>query len=171
MKAASQSTLSVSLQPITSTNWVTCIGLRPTPEQEQHGWVSPNVLSLAQAYAEHWWMPTAVYSDQTMIGFILYGCWPTTPIAPEYGPREPGIHHVLRMMIDHHYQGQGYGYAAMHRLITHIREQPEARAIELNYDADNNLAARLYIRLGFEPTGEMDDGEIRARLVLGPRDP
>ncbi len=171
MTTASKSSMSVALQPITSANWVTCIELRPTAEQQQHGWVAPNVLSLAQAYAERWWMPTAVYSRQTMVGFILYGCWPTTPIAPEHGRREPGIHHVLRMMIDQNYQGQGYGYAAMHTLITHIRAQPDARAIELNYDVDNSVAERLYARLGFEPTGEVDDGEIRARLVLDVREP
>jgi diamine N-acetyltransferase len=58
----------------------------------------------------------------------------------------------------------------MHTLIAHIRAQPDARAIELNYDVDNSVAARLYARLGFEPTGEVDEGEIRARLVLGVRE-
>lgn len=170
MTAASQSSTPISLQPITSTNWVTCIELRPTAYQQQRGFVAANVLSLAQAYVDRWWIPTAVYAQQTMVGFILYGCWPAAPIAAEYGQREGGIHHVLRMMIDQHYQGQGYGYAALHRLITHIRAQPDARAIELNYDVDNSVAARLYAQLGFEPTGEVDAGEIRARLVLGVRE-
>lgn len=48
--------------------------------------------------------------------------------------------------------------------------QPEARAIELNYDADNSVAARLCTKLGFMPTGEVDEGEIRARLILDVRD-
>ena len=158
--------MTISLQPITSTNWATCIELRPTAEQQEHGWVAPNVLSLAQAYAERWWIPTAVYRHQTMVGFILYGCWPSTPIAPEYGRREPSVHHVLRLMIDQRYQGQGYGYAAMQLLITQLRSLPEARVVEINYDADNLVAARLYSRLGFQLTGEVDEGEIRARLVL-----
>jgi len=170
MTAASQSSMPISLEPITSTNWVTCIELRPTTYQQERGFVSPNVLSLAQAYAERWWIPTAVYAQQTMVGFILYGCWPAAPIAAEYGRREAGLHHILRMMIDQQYQGQGYGHAAMHTLIAHIRAQPDARAIELNYDVDNSVAARLYARLGFEPTGEVDEGEIRARLVLGVRE-
>jgi diamine N-acetyltransferase len=163
--------MTISLQPITSTNWVTCIELRPTPQQQEHGWVSPNVFSLAQAYAERWWIPTGVYRDQTMVGFILYGCWPPTPIAPDYGRREPGVYHVLRLMIDQRYQGQGYGYAAMHRLITQLRSLPEVRAVEVNYDADNLVVTRLFRRLGFEPTGEVDEGEIRARLVLSAAPP
>ena len=159
-------TMTISLHPITSTNWVTCIGLRPNPQQQEHGWVAPNVLSLAQAYAERWWNPMAVYNHRTMVGFLMYGCWPSTPIAPEYGRREPGVYHVLRLMIDQQYQGQGYGSAAMQQLLTHLRSLPEARVVEINYDSDNAVAARLYSRLGFRPTGEFDEGEIRARLVL-----
>lgn len=139
MTAASQSSTPISLQPITSTNWVTCIELRPTTYQQQRGFVASNVLSLAQAYIDRWWIPTAVYAQQIMVGFILYGCWPAAPITAEYGPRKSGIHHVLRMVVDQRYQGQGYGYAAMHRLITDIRSQPDARAIELNYDVDNSV--------------------------------
>ena len=74
MTAASQSSTPISLQPITSTNWVTCIELRPTAYQQQRGFVAANVLSLAQAYVERWWIPTAIYAQQTMVGFILYGC-------------------------------------------------------------------------------------------------
>lgn len=158
--------MSITLQPITSANWVSCINLTSTEAQRERGDVAPNVLSLAQAYIERWWRPLAILADDTLIGFLLYGRWPAVPIAPYYGWREAGIHHVLRFMIDHRYQRQGYGRAAMEQLILQVRRQRNARAIELNYDPANTAAAALYARLGFQPTGEIDEGELRARLWL-----
>ena len=160
--------MSITLQPVTSANWVTCINLTPTPAQLERGDVASNVFSLAQAGVEHWWRPLAIVADGTMVGFLLYGRWPATPIAPLYGWREAGIHHLLRFMIDGRYQRQGFGRAAMEQLILRVRRQHNARAIELNYDPANVAAATLYIGLGFQPTGEIDEGEVRARLWLTP---
>jgi diamine N-acetyltransferase len=160
--------MSITLQPITSANWASCINLMPTDVQRERGDVAPNVLSLAQACIERWWRPVAIVADDTLVGFLLYGRWPATPIAPDYGQREAGIHHLLRFMIDHRHQRQGYGRAAMEQLILRVRRQHNARAIELNYDPANTAAAALYTRLGFEPTGEIDEGELRARLWLTP---
>jgi hypothetical protein len=53
-----------------------CTGLRPSPEQQERGYVADNVFSLAQAYVEPWWTPLAVYVDETMVGFVMYGRWP-----------------------------------------------------------------------------------------------
>ncbi|MDQ4079025.1 MAG: GNAT family N-acetyltransferase [Chloroflexota bacterium] len=158
--------MTVTLRPITSENWVRCIELTPTPEQQARGFVAPNVLSLAQAYAEPWWIPYAIYADDTMVGLVMYGRWPESGIPAHHGAPEAGIDYVLRMMIDHRYQGRGYGRAAMELLITRIAAQPSSHAIELDYDEDNEAAARLYTGLGFRPVRQMPDGAILARLVL-----
>jgi diamine N-acetyltransferase len=158
--------MAVILQPITADNWVLCIRLEPTEDQQRQGFVAPNVLSLAQAYAEPWWIPRAIYADGALVGFVMYGRWPEMPIVPEWGVREAGIYHVVRLMIDHRYQGRGYGRASLEVLLAQIRTQPDARAIEVNYDPANEVAATLYTQLGFQPTGQLDDGEIRARLVI-----
>lgn len=158
--------MSITLQPITSANWMSCINLTPTEAQREHGDVAPNVFSLAQACVERWWRPLAIVADSTVVGFLLYGRWPATAITPYYGWREAGIHHVLRFMIDERYQRQGFGRAAMEQLILRVRRQRNSRAIELNYDPANTAAAALYTRLGFQPTGEIDEGELRARLWL-----
>jgi diamine N-acetyltransferase len=158
----------ISLQPITPNNWVECLELTPTPEQQARSYVAPNVLSLAQAYAEPWWIPLAVYAETTMIGFILYGRWPAREYAPYWGHKpKPGIDYILRMMIDRRYQGQGYGKAALAALLERIKAQPGCQAIELDYDRANIAAARLYADYGFQPVEEDEDGEILARLVVG----
>ena len=160
----------ITLQPITPCNWVDCIELTSTPEQQAHGYIAPNVLSLAQAYAEPWWIPLAIYAETTMVGFVLYGRWPESGYAAYWGHKpKPGIDYILRMMIDRRYQGQGYGKAALAVLLERIKAQPSCQAIELDYDRANIVAARLYAGYGFQPIEEDEDGEILARLVADGR--
>lgn len=160
----------IALRPITPDNWVECMELTPSAEQQARGYVAPNVLSLAQAYAERWWTPLAIYADLTMVGFILCGRWPASTFSAMWGDKpKPGIDYILRMMIDSRYQGQGYGKAALAILIEQLKAQPDCQAIELDYDSDNLVAARLYTSAGFEPIEEDEDGEILARLVVNVR--
>ena len=157
----------ITLQPVTDDNFVECIGLTPTADQQARGYVAPNVLSLAQAYVERWWIPLVIYADTTMIGFVLYGRWPQGGFAAFWGDKpKPGIDYILRMMIDRHHQGQGYGKAALTALIERIKMQADCLAIELDYDRENTAAARLYTGCGFQPIKENEDGEILARLSL-----
>ena len=157
----------ITLQPVTADNFVECIELTPTADQQARGYVASNVLSLAQAYVERWWIPLAVYADATMIGFVLHGRWPQGGFAAFWGGKpKPGIDYILRMMIDSHYQGQGYGKAALRALIERIKMQPDCLAIELDYDRENTAAARLYTGCGFQPIKENEDGEILARLSV-----
>jgi diamine N-acetyltransferase len=157
----------ITLHPITPDNWIECMELTPTAEQQAHGYVAPNVLSLAQAYAERWWTPLAVYAGATMVGFVLHGRWPEVGFSDHWGDKpKAGIDYILRMMIDRRYQGQGYGKAALAALIERIKAQPGCRAIELDYDRDNIAAARLYTGCGFQPIEEHEDGEILARLAV-----
>jgi diamine N-acetyltransferase len=156
--------MQVTLQPITLDNWIQCIELAPTEEQARIGFVSPNVLSLAQAHMEPWWQPTAIYAGETMVGFEMHGRWPARGVPAYHEAVDPGIDHILRMMIDGRFQGRGYGRQAMTLVIVHIAAQPDARAIGLSYDPENTAAMRLFTSLGFQPTGRLVDGEIEARL-------
>jgi diamine N-acetyltransferase len=165
---------SVTLHPITSDNFAECIGLSPSAQQKTRSYVAENVVSIAQAYAEPWWIPLAVYAGETMVGFVMYGRWPQRAYSEMWRDRpKPGIDYICRMMIDERYQGQGYGKAALAEMIERIKAQGSCRAIELDYDRDNVAAGRLYTGFGFQPVEENDDGEILARLEItghaGPR--
>jgi diamine N-acetyltransferase len=160
--------MTVSLAPITVENWVECIHLSPTAEQAERRFCAPNVLSLAQAYAERWWRPYAIYAGDTMVGFILHARWPEVGLQGGHGPQEPGIDYILRFMIDQAHQGKGYGKSALQLLIEQVAADPESRAIELDYDRDNRAAMNLFTSLGFRPYRE-EDGEIYARLELDER--
>jgi diamine N-acetyltransferase len=158
----------ISLRPVTSDNFVACIGLSLTSEQRARGYVAENVLSLAQAYVEPWWTPLAVYADETMVGFVMYGRWTQRAYSEMWGDKpKPGIDYILRMMVDGRYQGHGYGKAALAALVERIKAQGDCQAIELDYDRDNIAADRLYGGCGFRPIEENGDGEILARLEVG----
>ena len=62
-------------------------------------------------------------------------------------------------MIDHRYQRQGYGRAAMRALIEGLHAFGY-REIFCSYEPENEIAAQLYASLGFEDTGRVEDGEI-----------
>lgn len=161
--------MTITLQPITSDNWIDCISLKPTAEQARIGFVAPNPISLAQAHYEPWWQPYGIYAsigaEEVMVGFVMYGRWPTTGLPPHHAGANPGIDFILRFMIDERYQGRGYGRAAMVAVIAQIKAQPDVQAIEISYDVANPVMAHLCTQLGFQPTGRIMDGEIEARLA------
>ena len=69
-------------------------------------------------------------------------------------------------MIDAQHQGKGYGTAALRLLIDLMVERHGCGEIFLGYAPANDVADRLYARMGFAPTGEVVGGEIVARLDL-----
>lgn len=161
--------MSITLHPITRDNWIDCIGLEPTAEQARIGFVAPNSVSLAQAHYEPWWRPYGLYAtldgQEIMVGFALYGRWPATDLPAHHEEARPGIDFILRFMIDHRYQGRGYGRAALQALLDQIRRTPDVQAIEISYDEANAPMAHLCAQAGFQPTGRVYQGEIEARLL------
>ncbi|MEZ4731011.1 MAG: GNAT family N-acetyltransferase [Caldilineaceae bacterium] len=160
--------MKITLQPITSDNWVDCISLTPTEEQARIGFVAPNSVSLAQAHYEPWWQPYGLYAiiegQETMVGFAMYGRWPATDIPAHHDNAQPGVDFIIRFMIDQRYQGRGYGRVGLAAILAQIKAQPDIQAIEISYDVANPVMAHLCTGAGFQPTGRITDGEIEARL-------
>lgn len=159
--------MAVELRPITVENWIDCIGLKPTEEQEKAHFVAPNAVSLTQASFEPWWEALGIYADDVMVGFVMHGRWPTTGL-PSYYPDEipVGVHYILRFMVDGQHQGKGYGKAAMAQVIERVRQLPDTRTLCLSYEPENFAAERLYTGMGFRPTGHMHGGETEMQLEL-----
>jgi diamine N-acetyltransferase len=158
--------MTVHLRPITVENWIECINLKPTEEQERAGFVATNAVSLAQASFEPWWEPMGIYAGDTMAGFVMHGRWPPAGI-PSYYPKVPaGADCILRFMIGGPYQRQGVGRAALAQVIERIRRRPGAYQIQLSYDPHNSAAAALYASMGFRLTGQTFHEELEAVLDL-----
>ena len=122
--------------------------------EEQKNFVATNVFSLAQAKAFPECIPFAIYNDEDLVGFIMY-CMDADD--HEYW--------IYRLMIDHKYQGKGYGKAAMDKLIDMIKEDTSHHVIYLSFEPENIGAKQLYEKLGFKPDGRVIDGEIVYKLA------
>ena len=145
--------MTLRLQPVTWENFSAVIALTVAPEQAE--FVAPNVKSIAEAYLEPTWTPLAIYAGDDLVGFTLFG-----------RDDETGRWWLMRYMIDAKHQGKGYGTAALRMVIDLMVERHGCDEIFLDYSPGNDVAARLYARIGFVPTGEMQGGEIIARLSL-----
>lgn len=138
--------MNITLRTIVRDNLEACILLQPAPEQQK--FVAPNVESLAQAYVEPTLNPYAIYADEEMVGFVMYGLdW------------DDNNYWVYRLMIAPAHQGKGYAKAAMREVIDRLAATPDCTKAIIGFHPDNLAAAKLYASLGFEDGGKASWGE------------
>jgi len=138
--------MNVTLRKVTNDTFRECIGLQVAGSQK--GFVASNMYSLAEAQADGVSNPRAIYADDQVVGFIMY----------DFEPKE-NRGYVPRLMVDEDYQGSGYGRSAMQQVIDLFRSNPDCAEIYTSIHPENERAKGLYVSLGFELTGEVDDGE------------
>ena len=146
----------IQLRPITEENFVAAFNLKLAPEQEV--FVSHPIRSLAQAYVyRDQCQPFGIYDDDTMVGYVM--------VIYDYDVPEYDIWH---MMIDEKYQGQGYGSAALDRVLDYIGTKPFGTSdrVALTCHKDNTRALNLYKSKGFAETGAVYDDELELSLNL-----
>src|SRR5579884_3211055 len=114
----------VTLREITRDNFRECLGLQV--DDHQRTFVASNAYSLAEAAYEPAVLPLAIYAGDTMVGFVMYTVQPIE-----------GRYWVMRVMVDGHYQHQGYGRAAMKQLIERMRAIPGCEQIYLDFEKGN----------------------------------
>lgn len=123
--------------------------------------VAPNAVSIAQAHFHRAAWFRAIHAGGERVGFIML--WDPS-LDAEAAERR---FFLWRFMIDARFQGRGHGRAALERLIEHVRTRPGADALYLSHVRGVERAGRFYRSLGFEYTGEEEDGELIMRRALG----
>lgn len=150
--------MEVTLRPITEDNVRAVYELKVRPDQEQ--FVAPNPWSMAQALAEYeiaW--PRAILADDLVVGFLMLEIDPN---------EEDGRNFWLwRFMVDANHQGRGFGRAALLLAVDELRRRG-AEELYTSWVPGDGSPEPFYLQFGFEPTGEMDEDEIVARLVIHP---
>jgi len=145
----------IELRKITKDNYDECLKLQVSDEQKN--FVAPNVYSLAQAWVYYETAyPFAIYADDVMVGFVMLGYY-----------AERNIYNIWRFMIDARYQKRGYGKSALQLSIKYLVKEFNADEIFTSFEPNNIVAEKLYVSVGFNRTGEIeDDGEIVMRLDI-----
>lgn len=155
--------MNIIFKDITKDNWEACVSLRVKPEQKN--FVKPNYYSLAQAHYENYWTAQAIYDEDTMIGFIIYGVFEdeNTPNPNQESKKEGWI---CRYMIDKNFQGKGYGKAALIEVINELETKLQCKQIGLSKVSENHVAKKFYENLGFKLTGELlGEEEVMVKVV------
>lgn len=145
--------MDITLRDIDEKNFLAVVGLKVADGQQ--GFVAPNVFSIAQSKVCPHFDPQAIYSDDEPVGFALYGRDP-----------EKESYWIVRLMIDAAHQGKGLGNAAIRELISRMSERPDCTEVFLSFVPGNESAEALYRKVGFRPTGDLDDGEIIMRYDI-----
>ncbi|WP_028595348.1 GNAT family N-acetyltransferase [Paenibacillus assamensis] len=141
----------ITLKEVNRTNFYDVLNLSVTDEQKE--FVATNMFSLAQAKAFPECICSAIYNDDTLVGFTMYCI-----------DEEDHEYWIYRLMIDAKYQSKGYGKAAMKMLIERIKEDTQHRVIYISFEPDNDLAKQLYEKLGFVEDGRVIDEEVVYKL-------
>lgn len=147
----------VRLEPVDSGNWRAVVGIAPAPDQER--FVAPTATYLCLCHYGGDWQPWAVVAGGAVVGHAMW--------AADESDRSIWLGGLV---IDAAEQGKGYGRAAVLAFIDRFTSEDGAVNVALSYSPDNTFARSLYLDLGFVETGEMEDGEVVARLI-GPASP
>ena len=112
---------------------------------------------LKEAENFHEWHPVAIYYDDEIIGFAMYG---------SFGLNKDTW--IDRIMIDEKHQGKGYGKLAMIKLIDVVSKEYGVNVIYLSITEENRAAYTLYKNIGFEFMNERDpnNGELLFKYTI-----
>jgi diamine N-acetyltransferase len=150
----------VELREITDDNRDAVCAVRVRPDQKK--FVASVKKSLKEArktpQASPWYR--AVYADDVPVGFVMLS-WAVPP-----GTRDVvGSYYLWRLLVGAEFQGRGYGRAALTKVIELVKADGGTELFT-SYQPGKGEPWPFYRSFGFQPTGEIDDGEIVLRLAL-----
>lgn len=143
----------IRLKEMSKQNFLPVINLKLSEEDRRM--VAPNMYSLAEAYCDKKSIAKAIYSFDTLVGFIMY----------EYDKKNKKGH-IARLMIATEYQDNGYGSKALSLVLKELQKQKGIKKVDISYRPDNEKARKCYEKLGFIETVDVDDGEVVAILEI-----
>ena len=153
----------VTLREVTDENRHAVLAVRVAPAQERFVGTVARALTDAQEIPEGKPWFRAIYVDDQPVGFVMLS-WNVTPEPP----RIIGPWFLWKLLIDERHQRRGYGREAV-RLVADIVRANGAAELLTSCVLGEGGPEPFYRRIGFSPTGELDEnGEIILALDLGP---
>jgi diamine N-acetyltransferase len=149
------------------------MGLRRGPGQERYlgRMIShfEDAISDAKACPRMW----SVHDAETgqLVGFVMI----SDGIPQEVLDADDDIvgpYFLWRLLIDHRFQGRGFGAATIDAVVQYVRTRPNAEVLLTSCKAGEGSPQPFYLHYGFEKTGEVQWGEdlLRLDLTIADRD-
>ena len=137
----------IRLEPIGPDNWREPLEVF----EEQKRFVSdPNrILARAYAFREYHSQARLILDGDTPVGMLM---WYDYPEAERYV--------FSQLLIDRRYQRRGFGMKAARLALDEMRSDGRYPKVCLCYIEGDEPARKLYEKLGFVPTGEVDEDEV-----------
>lgn len=145
----------IEFRAITEENFDEVIEMRNADGER---FVAPNSVSLAQCwlYRDNGDVfPAAIYADDKPVGFILL----------EEDMDEEKLM-IWRMMLPQENCGKGYGTEAVRSIVELARESGKYKGVYLDCNRENFCAMHVYKKVGFEPTGDINYGDIEMAILF-----
>ncbi|MCM3005032.1 GNAT family N-acetyltransferase [Priestia koreensis] len=145
----------VVLRSVNKGNWKEVARL--SLKEEQKSFIASNLYSMVEVQFLENFKTKAIYRDEEMIGFTMYGI-----------DEEDGNYWIYRFMIDQRFQGKGLGKKAMLLVIEDIEKWNSTNipCIMIDYHRDNIGAKKMYRKVGFVETERGPGGEQFAMFTL-----
>jgi diamine N-acetyltransferase len=157
---------SVQLRDIVTEDDVEAVmGLRRGPGQDRYLGMMishfEDAIADAKACPRMW----SVHDGDQLVGFVMIS--DNIPAATLAADDElVGPYFLWRLLIDHRFQGRGYGRATIDAVAGYLRTRPGAEVLLTSCKAGEGSPQPFYLRYGFEKTGEVKWGEDLLRLDL-----
>lgn len=143
----------IYLKKISKENWEECIRLKVSEEQQP--FIASNLYSIAEVQFLPNFEALAVYDEEMMVGFVMFGLDP-----------DDNNYWIYRLMIDEKHQGKGSGKEALLEVIKRLQEKPDCKKVLVGYHPNNKLVDQLYKRVGFTKEGIAPWGEQLASYKI-----
>ena len=142
----------MTLKEVTKENWIDVISL--AVRDDQKAFIASNAVSLAQLHLLDEFVAKAIYADDELVGFALYGV-----------DEDDGEYWIYRFMIDQKFQGKNFGREAMTAVIEDIRVNKEPRHKTIT-DFPNVKAHGFNRGMGVRMATEAQHGTLSSHFLL-----
>ena len=137
----------ICLEPIGPDNWRE--PLEVFEEQKRFVATPVGILARAYAYREQCSQARLILDGDTPVGMLM---WHDYPEEEQYV--------FSQFLIDRRHQRRGFGMEAARLALDEMRADGRFTKVCLCYIEGDEPARKLYERLGFVPTGEVDEDEV-----------
>ena len=143
----------IHLETITPDNWRLGLSVR----EDQRHYVSDSFRILARAYA---------YRNDRSQAFVIYDDDIPVGMAMYHDFDDWKAYDLSQFFIDQRYQRKGYGQKAAEIILEMMKADGKYDRVVLCYIDGDDAAKRLYEKLGFHHTGQVDEDEIVMEKLL-----